>query len=290
MEDYLIVSDATCDLPAELAEKLGIVIIPMQFTMSGQVYTHYPDAREMDFHTFYQRTKNGEMSVTSQINSSVYEEYWEPYLAQGKEILYLAFSSALSSTYQSSLIAAEELRARYPQRKILCLDTKCASVGEGMLVFAAAQKKAEGMGFDELARWVEQTRDHACHWFTVDDLNHLKRGGRISAVSAVVGTALGIKPVLHVDKNGELTPVANVRGRKKSLETLVEHMAATCVHPEEQTVFIGHGDDPEAAESIRSLILDRFKVKDIIIADTGPIVGAHTGCGFAALFYFGTEK
>lgn len=290
MNEFKIISDATCDLPVEIIEQYEIPVIPMQFTMSGTVYTHYTDAREMDFHTFYQRTKNGEMSVTSQINASVYQEYFEPFLKQGQDILYICFSSELSSTYQSSLIAAEELRSRYPERKIYCIDSKCASVGEGMLVYAAAKKKAEGMGVDELAAWVEKERDHACHWFTVDDLNHLKRGGRVSSVTAVVGTALGIKPILHVDANGELIPVANVRGRKKSLETLLDHMAATCVNPEEQTVFIGHGDDMEAAEYIRSLVLEKFKVKDVVITDMGPIIGAHTGCGIAALFFFGTVK
>lgn len=290
MNEFKIISDATCDLPVKIIEQYEIPVIPMQFTMSGTVYTHYPDAREMDFHTFYQRTKNGEMSVTSQINASVYQEYFEPFLKQGQDILYICFSSALSSTYQSSLIAAEELRSRYPERKIYCIDSKCASVGEGMLVYAAAKKKAEGMGVEELAAWTEKERDHACHWFTVDDLNHLKRGGRVSTVTAVVGTALGIKPILHVDANGELIPVANVRGRKKSLETLLDHMAATCVNPEEQTVFIGHGDDMEAAEYVRSLVLEKFKVKDVVITDMGPIIGAHTGCGIAALFFFGTVK
>lgn len=290
MNDYVIITDATCDLPASMAENLGITVIPMEFTMSGQVYTHYPDAHEMDFHTFYERTKNGEMSVTSQINGVTYEQYFEPVLKAGKDILYIAFSSELSGTYQASTITAGELLERYPERKLFCVDSKAASVGEGMLIYAAVQKKNEGLSVDELKIWVEQNRDHACHWFTVDDLNHLKRGGRVSAVTAVVGTALGIKPVLHVDSNGDLIPVANIRGRKKSLETLVEHMEKTCVNPEDQTVFIGHGDDMEAAKYIKSLVQEKFRVKDIIITDMGPIIGAHTGCGIAALFFFGTEK
>lgn len=290
MTDYTILSDATCDLPAEMAEQLGIVVIPMQFTMSGEVYTHYSDAREMDFHTFFQRTKNGEMSVTSQINSSVYQEYFSQSLAQGKDVLYICFSSALSSTYQSSLLAAEQLTEAYPERKIYCIDSKCAALGEGVLAWAAAHKKMEGMGIDELKDWVEMNRDHVCHWFTVDDLNHLKRGGRVSPVAAVVGTALGIKPILHVTTEGELVPVANARGRKKSLETLVDHMAESCINPEDQTIFIGHGDDRKAAEYVRSLILERFRVKDTMVADLGPIIGSHTGCGFVALFFFGTEK
>lgn len=290
MNDYVIISDVTCDLPASMAEDLGVTVIPMDFTMSGKVYTHYPDAREMDFHTFYERTKNGEMSVTSQINGITYEQYFEPFLKAEKDILYIAFSSELSGTYQASTITASELLERYPERKLFCIDSKAASVGEGMLVYNTVQKKNEGMNIDDLKVWVEENRDHICHWFTVDDLNHLKRGGRVSTVTAVVGTALGIKPILHVDSNGDLIPVSNVRGRKKSLETLIERMQKTCVNPEDQIIFIGHGDDREAAEYIKSLVLEKFRVKDIIITDMGPIIGAHTGCGIAALFYFGTEK
>ena len=290
MNQYVIVSDATCDLPAALTEQLEIVVIPMEFTMSGKVYRHFPDAREMSFHTFYERTKNGEMSVTSQINSITYEKYFCPILEQGKDILYIAFSSGLSGTYQTSRISADDLMERYPGRKIVCIDSKCASVGEGLLVYYAARKKREGLGLEELAQWAERNRDHICHWFTVDDLNHLKRGGRVSALSAVVGTALGIKPVLHVDKEGKLLPVANVRGRKKSLEALIDHMVKTCVHPEGQTIFIGHGDDMEAAECLKSLVQERFAVKEIVISDMGPIIGTHTGCGVAALIFIGTEK
>ena len=290
MNQYVIVSDATCDLPVALSEQLEIVIIPMEFTMSGKVYRHFPDAREMSFHTFYERTKNGEMSVTSQINSITYEKYFSPILEQGKDILYIAFSSCLSGTYQASRLSASDLMERYPGRKIVCVDSKAASVGEGMLTYYAAQKKQEGLSLDELAEWVQVNRDHICHWFTVDDLNHLKRGGRVSAVTAVVGTALGIKPVLHVDTDGNLIPVGNVRGRKKSLEALVEHMAQTCVHPENQTIFIGHGDDREAAEFLKSLVEEKFHVKNSIISDMGPIIGTHTGCGIAALFFIGTEK
>ncbi len=244
----------------------------------------------MGFHTFYERTKSGEMSVTSQINGTTYEKFFEPVLKEGKDILYIAFSSELSGTYQASTIIAAYLLERYPERKLFCIDSKAASVGEGMLVLAALQKKNEGLSVDELKTWVEEYRNHICHWFTVDDLNHLKRGGRVSSVTAVVGTALGIKPVLHVDSNGDLIPVSNVRGRKKSLETLVEHMEKTCVNPEEQIIFIGHGDDMEAAEYIKSLVQEKFRVKDIIITDMGPIIGAHTGCGIAALFFYGTEK
>lgn len=290
MNDYVIVTDATCDLPAALAEQIGIDVIPMDFTMSGKVYKHYSDAREMSFHTFYERTKNGEISVTSQINVAAYEKYFGQYLSVGKDVLYIGFSSALSGTYQASKIIAEELNKQYENARVVCVDSRAAALGEGMLVYAAVQKKAEGLSLDQLCEWVIVNRDHACHWFTVDDLNHLKRGGRVSAVSAVVGTALGIKPVLHVDLQGNLIPVSSVRGRKKSLDSLVDHMVETCTNPEDQTIFIGHGDDLEAAEYVKSLVLEKFSVKDIVISDMGPVIGSHTGCGIIALFFFGTNK
>ncbi len=290
MNDYVIITDATCDLPPALAEQMGIDVIPMEFTMNDKIYKHYSDAREMSFQTFYQRTRDGEISVTSQINRVTYEKHFSQILNAGKDVLYIAFSSGLSGTYQASTIIAEELTKQYENRRIVCVDSRAASIGEGLLVYTAAQKKAEGMDFDQLLEWVTGNRDHTCHWFTVNDLNHLKRGGRVSAVSAVVGSALGIKPVLHTDTQGHLIPVSNVRGRKKSLDTLVEHMINTCTNPEEQTIFIGHGDDMEAAEYVKSLVNEKFHVKDIIISYIGPVIGSHTGCGVIALFFFGTEK
>lgn len=290
MRDYVIVTDGTADLTQEMIEELGIISIPMNFEVEGKAYVHYPDARELSSHEFYEKLRQGGKSVTSLINTDTFLKVFEPLVKEGKDILYIAFSSALSGTYNSSLIAKEELEEKYGQAKILCFDSKCASVGEGLCVYTAAELKGEGCSIDELFNWLHENILHLCHWFTVDDLFHLKRGGRVSALSAGIGTALNIKPVLHVDDEGRLIPMEKVRGRKKSIQALFEHMEATITNPEEQVIFIGHGDAKEDAEYLAELVKERFAVKDVIINYIGPVVGTHSGPGTIALFFFGTGR
>ena len=224
------------------------------------------------------------------MNYQTFLDTFTPILESGRDILYLAFSSGLSGTYNGSVIAANDLMEKYPGSKVISVDTLAASVGEGLLVYAAAKKREEGLSLDELAQWVTDNRLHLCHWFTVDDLNHLKRGGRVSPAVAIIGTALGIKPVMHVDDEGHLIPVSKVRGRRKSLDALVEHMAETCDKPESQTIFIGHGDSKEDAEYVAKLVRQKFKVKNIILNYIGPVIGSHSGPGTIALFFFGTHR
>ena len=288
MRDYTIITDSTTDLAVPLLRDVDIQIIPMEFHLDGRSYHNYPDEREYDMRQFYAELKAGKTSTTSQINQQTFTEIFEPILREGKDVLYLAFSSGLSGTYHSSCLAAADLREKYPDAKILCVDTLAASAGEGLLVYTAARKKAEGMGIEELAKWVEDNRLHLCHWFTVDDLNHLKRGGRVSPAAAVIGTALGIKPVLHVDNEGHLIPMEKVRGRRKSLDALADHMEKTCSPRDGQTVFISHGNAPEDAEYLAKQIRSRMKVKDIVISTIGPVIGSHSGPGTIALFFFGT--
>lgn len=290
MRNYVIITESTADLPSKIVEEMGITVIPMAFDIAGKSYLNYPDNRELSAHEFYDKVRNGEKSTTSLINSAYFINLFESVLKSGKDILYIAFSSGLSGTYNASLIAAEELKEKYNDAKIICVDTKAASVGEGLIVYTAAKKKQEGMDIDELHIWLLNNVLKVCHWFTVDDLNHLKRGGRISAISATLGTALNIKPVLHVDNEGHLVPMSNVRGRKKSLHALVEHMTETCVSPEEQVIFIGHGDCIEDAEYVEKLVRENFKVKDVVINYIGPVIGSHSGPGTVALFFFGTER
>ena len=265
MRDYCIVTDSTCDLPANIVTDLGITVIPMEFQLDGTTYLNYPDGRDYDFHAFYDALRAGKASTTSQVNYQTFLDTFTPILESGRDILYLAFSSGLSGTYNGSVIAANDLMEKYPGSKVISVDTLAASVGEGLLVYTAAKKREEGLSLDELAQWVTDNRLHLCHWFTVDDLNHLKRGGRISPAVAIIGTALGIKPVMHVDDEGHLIPVSKVRGRRKSLDALVEHMAETCDKPESQTIFIGHGDSKEDAEYVAKLVRQKFKVKNIIL-------------------------
>ena len=290
INDLIIFADFASDLPTELIETHKISVLPMDFEIDGKSYRHYPDGRELGYSEFYQMLRSGIMAKTSLVNSLEYLNYFEPVLKRGLDILYISLSSGLSGTYQSSAIAAKELMERYPKRKIYCVDSRCASVGQGMLVYHAALKKQEGLDIDELKDWVVQNRDHLCHWFTVNDLNYLKRGGRLSASSVIVGTILSVKPILHVDKDGHLILRGKVRGRRKSLVEVVDHMEKFCVSPEKQMIFIGHGDCIDDAGILASMVEQRFALKNIAVSYVGPIIGAHTGPEVMTLCFFGSEK
>ncbi len=290
MKNYVIVTDSTSDLPVNIIEKFGITVAPLGFGFENDNYLNYPDHRQLSIKTFYERVKNGERSTTTLVNAKTFEEYMVPLLEAGNDILYIGFSSPLSGTYGSSLTASEELLEKYKDSRIECIDTLSASMGEGMLVYYAAKMKQEGKSIDEVKQWILDNRLNLCHWFTVDDLNHLKRGGRINAMTATIGTALGVKPILHVDNGGHLIPVSNVRGRKKSIHALLERMEATCTNPEENSVFISHADCLEDAEYLGNLIKEKLHVKEVVINYIGPVIGSHTGQGALALFFFGTER
>ena len=290
MRNYVIVTESTADLPVNIIEELGIKVIPMSFELDGKSYINYPDNRELDPHEFYERLKDGGKSTTSLVNMANFIEFFEPIIKAGQEILYVGFSSGLSGTYNASLLAVDELKEKYPDSKILCVDSKSASMGEGLFAYTAAKKKEAGLNIDELYEWLQENVLQLCQWFTVDDLNHLKRGGRVSAFTATIGTALHIKPVLHVDEEGHLIPMLNVRGRKKSIHALFDHMEKTCVNPEEQVVFIGHGDCYDETNYLGNLIKEKLKVKDVVINDIGPVIGSHSGPGTIALFYFGNGR
>ena len=290
MKNYVIVTESTTDLPPDLVNELGITLIPMAFGFENESYLNYPDNRELDIHKFYERVKNGERSTTALVNSKTFEEYFEPILKSGDDILYIGFSSGLSGTYSSSLIAAEELKQKYPDSQIVCIDTLAASMGEGLLVYYAAKLKSEGQSIEQVSQWLLDNRLNLCQWFTVDDLNHLKRGGRISAMTATIGSALNVKPILHVDNEGHLVAVHNIRGRKKSINALFEHMEELCTNPEEQTVFISHADCLEDTEYLANLIKEKLNVKEVILNFIGPVIGSHTGQGAIALFFMGRER
>jgi DegV family protein with EDD domain len=290
MKDYIIFTDSTTDFSSEMIDQLKIVVIPLVYELNGVSYVDEPEHGELSIHNFYEKLRQGERSITSLINVAKFKQYFEPYIKEGKEILYIGFSSGLSGTFQASCSAAEELMESYPGARILCVDSLAASGGEGLLVYTAVQKKQEGLTISELAQWLIDNRDYFCQWFTVDDLLHLKRGGRISAVSATVGTALNIKPILHVDQQGHLIPMAKVRGRRKSMHALLERMIETCVQPEGQTIFIGHGDNIEDAQYLAELIEKQFPIKEVIIHTIGPVIGSHSGPGTIALFFIGSEK
>lgn len=290
MRDYVLMTDSCCDLSASLAEELGIFVLPLSLELSGQTYHNYLDGREIGFSDFYNRIRAGETATTSAISVGIFEEAMRPFLESGKDILCLSFSSALSTTYQSAVIAAGEMAESFPEAKIHVVDTLSASLGQGLLVYLCARKKQAGLDIDALRDYAEQTKGQVCHWFTVDDLNHLKRGGRVSATAALFGTMLSIKPVLHVDDQGRLIPVSKSRGRRAALTALVDRMEQTAVDPGTQTVFISHGDCPEDAQFVADEIRRRFGTEDIRINFVGPVIGNHSGPGTMALFFLGTER
>ena len=290
MSDFVIITDSSADLPASMVQELDIQVLPLCFTMGKRTLSDYPDDRDMSPQDFYGRLRRGEMATTSGVNVEQYTQALEPLLQAEKDVLILAFSSGLSTTYNSSAMAVEELKKKYPQRKLYTVDTLCASLGQGLLVWYAAQARARGGSIEEVRDWVEDHKLNVCHQFTVDDLYFLKRGGRISAATAVVGSMLQIKPVLHVDDQGHLVSMARIRGRQAALRALVDRMAQTSIDSGSLTVFISHGDCLEDAQTVADMVKQRFGVQEILINRVGPVIGAHSGPGTVALFYIGTER
>ena len=290
MADFIIVTDSSADLSDELARQIDVQVLPLAFRMEERTYYNYPDNREMDPHLFYERLRKGDGATTNAVNVAQYTEALEPLLQAGRDVLVLAFSSGLSATYQSSVIAVEELRAKYPERKLYTVDTLCASLGQGLLVWYAAQLRERGRSIKEVQDWVEEHKLNLCHQFTVDDLYFLKRGGRVSAATALVGSMLHIKPVLHVDSEGHLINIGKVRGRQASLKALVDRMEETAIDPGSLTVFISHGDCLEDAQAVAEMVKKRFGVDEVYINYVGPVIGAHSGPGTVALFYIGTNR
>ena len=286
MRDFVILTDSAGDLPAWLAEELEVQVLPLQFNMGGKTYNDYPDHREMSLDEFYTRLQGGEMPTTNAVNIGQATEAIEPLLEEGKDVLVLAFSSGLSTTYQSFCLAAEELNEKYPEGKVLVVDTLCASLGQAMLVNEAVQQKRAGKTLDEVYAWAMDYRYRQAHWFTVYDLFHLKRGGRVSAATAVVGSLLQIKPVLHVDEEGHLVAVSKARGRKASLQALVDKLDELGIDPAGQQMFICHGYCEEEAKVLAGEVKRRYPAaKDPIISCIGPVIGAHAGAGTIALFF-----
>jgi len=290
MNDYVIITDSCCDLPAKLADELELTVIPLSVLLNGKEYLNYLDEREIKASEFYDLIRAGHQAKTSAVNSDTFMKVFESVLAQGKDILSISFSSALSATYQFSTIAASELADRYPDRRIVTVDSLCASLGQGLLLKLAVEQKRLGKSLDEVKAFVEETKKRVCHWFTVDDLGHLRRGGRISRTTAMLGTVLHIKPILHCDADGKLTAYSKARGRKKALEELVNRMEETVIEPENQTVFISHGDCLEDAEFVARLVRSRMEIRDIVINTVGPVIGAHSGPGTVALFFIGSAR
>lgn len=291
MRDYVIMTDSCCDLSEEEVAECGVVVLPLTVTMEGKNYRDTPDHADMSLKEFYQNIRAGVLSTTSAVSVGDFVDAMRPILASGRDILCINFSSALSTTYQSAVIAASELRPEFPDAKIIVIDSLAASRGQGMLVWHAAKEKKRGEPIDVVAAWVNSMIQHQDHWFTVADLNHLRRGGRLNATSAIVGTVLAIKPVMHCDAEGKLTPVSKARGMQQALTELVNKMDELGTRPlEDQTVFICHADAPESVEFVKGLLKERFGVTDVRTGYIGPVIGSHTGAGTLGLFFFGSER
>ena len=290
MREYVIFTDSSCDLPAQMAQDLELTVIPLFVTVGGNTYENDLAGKALPFDTCYALLRQGQVATTSAINVTQFIEAMEPVLQAGKDILYLGFSSALSGTYSAGAVAMEQLAPRYPEAKLYAVDTCSASLGQGMLIYLTVQQKRAGKTIEEARDYAEAQKFHQCHWFTVDDLKFLHRGGRVSASSAILGTMLGIKPVLHMDDEGRLIFVDKVRSRRNSLKYLAQKMQETAIEPENQTIFISHGDCIKDAELLASMIRERMPVKDIIINYVGPVIGSHSGPGTIALFFLGTMR
>ena len=270
---YQIITDSCCDFFPEQYEQFHLNFVPLTIMYKNEPHEDFLDEKSIKM--VYEGLRQGESASTSAVNPDGWARAMEPVLAAGQDVLVMAFSSGLSTTYQSAVIAAEDLKEKYPDRKVIVIDTLCAALGQGLLVWYACKKRDEGMTLDEVAAWVEDNKLHLCHWFTVDDLDFLKRGGRVSATTAFVGGLLNIKPILHVDNAGKLINVGKVRGRKTAIETLAKKLGELGEGYNNETVFISHGDCETDAQTLASIVKEKHGVKNVLIGYVGAVIGSH---------------
>lgn len=286
---FTLFTDSCCDMPQSYYAQNDIHVVPLSYLIGNDTF---PDtmATDAQYHAFYERVRSGEMPSTTQVNADQFQRAFEPELKAGRDVLYVGFSSALSGTFNSARIAREQLTQDYPDRKIYTVDSTCASMGQGLLVHQVMQQRDAGWELEKVVAWIEENKLNVNHWFTVDDLHHLRRGGRVSGAAAVVGTLIGIKPVLHVDNQGRLIPQEKVRGRRRALKALVDHMEEMGTDIGKSPVFISHGDCREDVQVVVDLIKERFGIGVEAIHYVGPVIGSHSGPGTVALFFMGKNR
>ncbi|MDQ5984124.1 MAG: Fatty acid-binding protein [Eubacteriales bacterium SKADARSKE-1] len=290
MNEYVIITDSSCDLPETTAKKFEISAVPLSVFVDEKKYTNYLDGREISSTKFFELLRQGKKVTTCAANIIDFENTMKHFLSLGKDILYLGFSSALSCTYSTGFTAADKLKEEYPNRKIYTIDTLCASLGQGLLVYLASLEKQSGKTIEEVRDFVENLKLKICHWFTVDSLQHLKNGGRISAATAIIGGLLNIKPIMHMDNNGKLVATGKIRGRKASIDELFNKVKSKGTNISEQSVFISHGDCEKDAKYLADNLKDQLKVKNILINNVGPVIGSHSGPGTLAVFFIGDSR
>lgn len=288
MNEYVIFTDSACDISQKLLGEWNVKCVSLTFMFEGSdvVYAQ----TDMSSKTFYDNMRGGKVAKTSAVNMETFKTVFEEELKNGRDILYLGFSSGLSTTFNSARMAGDELMEAYPDRKVVCVDSLAASAGQGLLLYMMVQKKREGASIEENAEYAEKIKLNICHWFTVDDLVYLKRGGRISPTVAFVGGLLGIKPVLHVDNEGHLVNVTKVRGRKAAIRALADKYSELALDPKQGTVFISHGDCLDEVEKLAEIFKKEHGVCVNLITDVGSVIGAHSGPGTIALFFVGKER
>ncbi|MGN0435375.1 MAG: DegV family protein [Wujia sp.] len=290
MKDYILVSDSTADLPKEIIREYGIKIVPFSFSINDEVTKYYLDERDEDIKLFYDKLRKGAMPVTSQINPDTYKCFFEELVKEGKSVLYLAFSSGLSGSYQTSLLGINLLKEKYPDAEIVAIDSKSASVGQGAFLYEAALRKAQGYTIEELTDWINSKINKVSHWFMVEDLFHLKRGGRVTTVEAMVGSALKIKPILSVDDDGKLVVKSKTRGVGNALEYLRDRTIEEGGDLSVLRAVIGNADSMEKAERLKAMVVEAgMREENIMIASIGPIIGTHVGAGMAAIAFVRPE-
>ncbi|MEW8956385.1 DegV family protein [Clostridium sp.] len=287
--NFVILTDSSCDLPVEFLNKNNIPALGLVYHFKGKDYVD-DFGKTISYSEFYDVVRSGELPTTSQVNAFRFEEEFTKHVKENKAIIYIAFSSALSGTYNSSLIAKESVLEKYPTADITIIDSKCASSGLGILVYHANEMKNNGSSKEDIISWVNENLIRVNHYFTVNDLNHLKRGGRVSSTSAIIGTILDIKPILYVNAEGKLVSINKIKGRKKSIKTLVDYFRDNVESPEDQTVFISHGDCLSDAEHLKKLLCDEFNVKEVIISSIGPCIGSHSGPDTLTILFLGKER
>lgn len=287
MSEYIVTVNSTVDVPKEWLKERDVPFIPLKYTIDGETYK---DMLGLDSKEFFQKLRDGKMAVTSQVNPDEAREALEPFLKEGKDILHLGFSSALSGTYNSMRLAAEELREEYPDRKIIVVDSLCACMGEAVLLYYVLKLRDAGKSIEEAARWAEENKLHVCHNVTVDDLHHLQRGGRVSKTAAVLGTMVQIKPMIHVDNSGRLQVIGKERGRKKSLNKIVDMAVEQSKGWDNEIVMITHGDCVEDAQYVAQRVREKMGIENIFINNIGTVIGSHTGPGVVAVFCMGGER
>lgn len=288
MNEYVIFTDSACDIYPSLLAEWGVAYVPLMYRFD-HIDRDFAD-HEISIGEFYQNMRDGHTAKTNAVNIEGFTAAFEPLVASGKDVLYLGFSSGLSATYMQSTLAAEDLMRKYPDRRIVTIDTLCASAGQGLIVKLAVDKKNSGADLDETAEYVRETLPHLAHWFTVEDLVYLKRGGRVSPAVALVGSMLSIKPIMHVDDEGHLIKTGTARGRKNSLKALADKLFETALDVENGVFFISHGDCPGDAESLASMIRERGGNSVQVITHVGAVIGAHSGPGTMALFFVAKQR